>query len=62
MHNQEVLNFFTFFKCDCAVNYNDILFLIFGHKVEHTEDYASALLADYIRKHGANIEVVARDF
>ena len=26
------------------------------------EDYIHALLADYIREHGTNIEVVARDF
>ena len=26
------------------------------------EDYACALLVDYIREHGANSEVVARDF
>ena len=61
MYNQEILNFFTFFQCDCTVNYDDILFHIFGHEVKHTEDYVHAQLADYIREHRANIEVVARD-
>ena len=55
-------SFKIIFQCDCSVQYDDILFHVFGHHVKQTENYIQALMADYIREHGNDIDDIAKDF
>ena len=51
-----------FFQCDCAHEYNDLLFHIMGHKVGRDEEYMQAIMAKYIQTNVDGINVVAGDY